>query len=85
MGILLIKALGTENSLNADDTKIYRELVDHILDSQLLKADLTNRSEWACKWQLRRNTDKCESMQITYSLDKSLTNYTLYLVNHSKT
>ena len=63
--------------LYADDTKIYRELVDPIIDSQLLQADLANLSEWACKWQLRFNADKCESMRITHSRDKSLTNYTL--------
>ena len=63
--------------LYADDTKIYRELADPITDSQLLQADLTNLSEWACKWQLRFNADKCESMRITHSRDKSLTNYTL--------
>ena len=63
--------------LYADDTKIYRELADPIIDSQLLQADLANLSEWACKWQLRFNADKCESMRITHSRDKSLTNYTL--------
>ena len=31
----------------------------------------------ACKWQLRFNADKCESMpRITHSQDKSVTNYT---------
>lgn len=47
--------------LYADDTEIYRELVDPFIDTQLLQADLNNLNEWACKWQLRFNADKCES------------------------
>ena len=34
-------------------------------------------SEWARKWQLRFNADKCESMRITHSRDRSETNYFL--------
>ena len=63
--------------LCADDTKIYREIIDPIIDCQLLQNDLTNISEWARKWQLRFNADKCESMRITHSRDKSVTNYFL--------
>ena len=63
--------------LYADDTKIYREIIDPIIDCQLLQNDLTNISEWARKWQLRFNADKCESMRITHSRDKSVTNYFL--------
>ena len=61
--------------LYADDTKIYRKILDPIIDYQLLQADLNNLSEWACKWQLRFNADECESMHITHSRDKSVTNY----------
>ena len=63
--------------LYADDTKIYREIIDPIIDCQLLQNDLTNISEWARKWQLRFNADKCESLRITHSRDKSVTNYFL--------
>ena len=63
--------------LYADDTTIYREIIDPIIDCQLLQNDLTNISEWARKWQLRFNADKCESMRITHSRDKSVTNYFL--------
>ena len=37
----------------ADDTKIYREIIDPIIDCQLFQDDLNNLSEWARKWQLR--------------------------------
>ena len=41
--------------LYADDTKIYRQIVDPIKDPQLLQIDLSNLMEWARKWQLRLN------------------------------
>ena len=63
--------------LNADDTKIYRQIVDPIKDPQLLQMDLSNLMEWARKWQLRFMWDKCESMRITYTGDKSNTQYML--------
>ena len=63
--------------LYADDTKIYRQIVDPIEDPQLLLMDLSNLMEWAHKWQLRLNADKCESMRITHTRDKSITQYML--------
>ena len=63
--------------LYADDTKIYRQIVDPINDPQLLQMDLSNLMEWARKWQLRFNADKCESMRITHTRDKSITQYML--------
>ena len=63
--------------LYAEDTKIYREIKDPITDCQLLQDDLNNLCDWALKWQLRFNADKCESMRITHSRDKSETNYFL--------
>ena len=39
--------------------------------------DLSNLMEWAHKWQLRLNADKCESMRITHTRDKSITQYML--------
>ena len=63
--------------LYADDTKIYRQIVDPIKDRQLLQMDLSNLMEWASKWQLRFNADRCESMRITHTRDKSITQYML--------
>ena len=59
--------------LYANVTKIYRQIVDPIKDPQLLQMDLCNLIEWARKWQLRFNADKCESMRITHTRDKSVT------------
>ena len=39
--------------------------------------DLSNLMEWARRWQLRLNADKCESMRITHTRDKSITQYML--------
>ena len=61
--------------LYADDTKIYCQIVDSIKDRQLLQMDLSNLMEWARKWQLRFNADKCESMRITHT--RSITQYML--------
>ena len=63
--------------LYADDTKIYHQTVDPIKDPQLLQIDLSNLMEWARKWQLRFNADKCESMRITHTRDKSITQHML--------
>ena len=61
--------------LYADDRKIFRKIIDPTIDCQLLQDDLNNLSEWARKWQLRVNADKCESERITHLRDKSETNY----------
>ena len=63
--------------LYADDTKICRQIVDPNKDPQLLQMDLSNLMEWARKWRLRFNADKCESMRITHTRDKSITQYML--------
>ena len=63
--------------LYADDTNIYRQIVDPIKDPQLLQMDLSSLMEWARKWQLRFKTDKCESMRKTHTRDKSITQYML--------
>ena len=63
--------------LYADDTNIYRQIVDPIKDPQLLQMDLSNLMEWARKWQLRFKTDKCESMRKTHTRDKSIMQYML--------
>ena len=55
-----------------DDTKIYRLIVDPNRDPQLLQMDLSNLMEWAHKWQLQFNADKCESMRITHTRDESI-------------
>ena len=63
--------------LYADDTNIYRQIVDPIKDPQLLQMDLSNLMEWARKWQLRFKTDKCESMRKTHTRAKSIMQYML--------
>ena len=73
----ITECISSTVKLYADDTKIYREISDPIIDCQLLQDDLNNLSEWARKWQLRFNAGKCESMRITHYRDKSETNYFL--------
>ena len=61
--------------LYADNTKIYRQIVDPIKDLQLSQRDLSNLMESAHKWQLQFKVDKCESMRITPTRDKFITQY----------
>ena len=39
--------------------------------------DLSNLMKWGREWQLPFNADKCESMHITHTRDKSITQYML--------
>ena len=71
------KRISSTIKLYADDRKIFRKIIDPTIDCQLLQDDLNNLSEWARKWQLRVNADKCESKRITHLRDKSETNYFL--------
>ena len=73
----ITECISSTVKLYADDTKIYREIIDPAIDCQFLQDDLNNLSEWARKWQLRFNADKCESMGNTHLRDKSETNYFL--------
>ena len=47
----------------ADDTKIFK-YIRNVTDSSSLQDDINALQEWANQWQLRFNTDKCESVHI---------------------
>ena len=66
------KCVSSAVKLYANDTKIYRQIVDPIKDPQLLQIDLSNVMEWGRKWQLRFNVDKCESLRITVLYTQSI-------------
>ena len=59
----------------ADDTKIYRTI--SVLDKYIsaLQLDPNRLSDWANKWQLRFNPEKCEVMRATHSRDRSKPSY----------
>ena len=52
-------------------------MVDPIKDPQLLQMDLSNLMKWGREWQLPFNADKCESMRITHTRFKSVTQHML--------
>ena len=56
----------------ADDTKVYRELLNIARDSEALQLDVGQLLSCASKWQLRFNPDKRDLSLPTYSLDTSL-------------
>ena len=49
--------------MNADDTKVYRE-IDSDTDVQTLQEDLRIMSEWSNKWLLKFHPQKCTSIAI---------------------
>ena len=59
----------------ADDTKVYREITDLENDTRTLQTDIVRLVDWATLWQLRFNPEKCETMRITRSRDRSVPSY----------
>ena len=58
-------------------SRIYRELRRPTSDVQTLQTNLDSLGHWTNTWQLRFNGEKCETMRITHSREKSTTDYTL--------
>ena len=50
--------------LFADDVIIYKEIISPA-DAVLLQLDLSKVVQWAKKWLLRLNPDKCESIVLS--------------------
>jgi len=74
-------------SLFADDCLLYRPIYTED-DNRILQDDLLRIEEWANKWKMIFNTDKCEVLQVTLSNLKP-TSYFLYnsqlsTVSHAK-
>ena len=55
----------------ADDTKVYREITDFENDTRALQTDIVRLANWVTLWQLRFNPEKCETIRITHSHDRS--------------
>jgi len=58
----LDNAISTNVLKFADDTKVYRVLVDNRLDGTQLQNDLDVLGNWAVKWQMKFNVEKCKVM-----------------------
>ena len=72
-----LNGISSPTKLFADDTKVYRGLIDLEKDKQILQSDLDRMTEWTNTWQLHFNSDKCEVMRITHQKDISLPDYNL--------
>uniref|UniRef100_K7F1Z4 Reverse transcriptase domain-containing protein n=1 Tax=Pelodiscus sinensis TaxID=13735 RepID=K7F1Z4_PELSI len=59
----LEKGVSSEVVKFADDTKLFR-IVKPEADCEGLQEDLTKLSDWATKWQMKCNVDKCKVMHI---------------------
>ena len=53
----------THTYLFADDTKVFRSIIDHS-DCSILQRDLHNMQSWTDKWMLCFHPDKCKVMRI---------------------
>ena len=58
-------------TIYADDTKIYRTINEPDKNIPAIQLDLNRLTDWATKWQLRFNPEKCEVMRVTHSRDRS--------------
>uniref|UniRef100_A0A8C8SCV0 Reverse transcriptase domain-containing protein n=1 Tax=Pelusios castaneus TaxID=367368 RepID=A0A8C8SCV0_9SAUR len=67
----LEKGVNSEVAKFADDTKLLK-IVKTKADCEELQKDLTKLSDWASKWQMKFNVDKCKVMHI----GKNNPNYT---------
>uniref|UniRef100_A0A452HI16 Reverse transcriptase domain-containing protein n=1 Tax=Gopherus agassizii TaxID=38772 RepID=A0A452HI16_9SAUR len=67
----LEKGVNSEVAKFADDTKLLK-IVKAKADCEELQKDLTKLSDWATKWQMKFNVDKCKVMHI----GKNNPNYT---------
>jgi len=47
----------------ADDTKVYR-VVDNWFDGVQLQSDLDSLGDWAVKWQMKFNVEKCYNVKL---------------------
>ena len=62
----------------ADDTKIFSKVENQIMQQQIQK-DLDNLINWADKWQLKFNADKCHILHLGYNNN----NYPYFMRGHN--
>ena len=60
----LITDINSTIRLFADDCLIYR-VINSSADHQLLQQDLNTLSNWATKWQMKFNVNKCSILQLS--------------------
>ena len=58
-------------TIYADDTKIYRTINEPDKNTPAIQLDLNRLSDWATKWQLHFNPEKCDVMRATHSRHRS--------------
>ena len=64
--LIYINDLITNSTIRlfADDCLIYR-VINSSADHQLLQQDLNTLSNWATKWQMKFNVNKCSILQLS--------------------
>jgi len=55
----------------ADDTEVYR-VVDNRFDGAQLQSDLDSLGDWAVKWQMKFNVEKCKVVHYGIDVEYSL-------------
>ncbi|CAM4640541.1 unnamed protein product [Lepidochelys kempii] len=71
----LEKGVNSEVAKFADDTKLLK-IVKYQSDCEELQKDLTKLGDWATKWRMKFNVDKCKAMHI----GKHNPNYTYKMI-----
>ena len=75
--MIILTNITSTVKIYADDTKIYRTINEPDKDIPALQLDQNRLSDWANKWQLRFNPEKCEVMRATHIRDRSKPSYSL--------
>ena len=73
----ILRNIMSSTKLFADDMKLYSILRDTKEDVEELQKDLIRLESWSHVWQLKFNTDKCETMRISKKNDYSSPQYHL--------
>ena len=85
MFIMYVNDISTRVSstvkLDADDTKLYREIESIPDDTHVLQSDLFRLTDLCKTWQLRFNPDKYEIMRITHKQDKKRAIHLIQMMN----
>ena len=76
----IVENISSKIRLFADDCLLYR-IITSVHDTTALQKDLDTLTQWASKWQMRYNIDKCSVMRCTRSLHPIVANYSLCGIN----
>ena len=66
----IVKDIGSNNRLFADDTSVYIIVDDPVAVAELLDLDLDKITKWAEEWLVKFNPNKTESLLISRKINR---------------